>query len=239
VEKVTAVIVNSEFTRKELLDTCPHLDPGKVHVTLLGVDYERFADSGSAAKSAELHRRWGLPQQFVLYLGTLEPRKNLQGLIHAYKLLPAALQREFPLVIAGDRGWRQDYFRAELDALRRRGLLREIGYVPQVDVPALLAAAEVFCFPSFYEGFGLPPLEAAAAGTAVLVSNTASLPEVMGDAAYYVDPHDVESISAGLKTVLEDADLRRRLRHAGRQRARSFTWERCARQTLDVYARAA
>jgi alpha-1,3-rhamnosyl/mannosyltransferase len=237
--RAAAIIVDSEFTRRELLELCPSVTPDKVHVILLGVHYERFADPANVDRSAMLRAQWNLPKRFALFLGTLEPRKNLQGLISAYERLPTDLQHEFPLVLAGTPGWRQEYFRPQLDALRRRGLLFEIGYVAQEDVPALLAAADVFCFPSLYEGFGLPPLEAAAAGTPVLCGDAASLPEVMGDAAVYVDPHDVDGIAAGLQSILKDADLRDKLRAAGRRRARQFTWERCARQTLDVYRRVA
>jgi alpha-1,3-rhamnosyl/mannosyltransferase len=175
----------------------------------------------------------------VLYLGTLEPRKNLQGLVRGYCRLPEALQREYPLVLAGMRGWNQGYFRRELDDLRKRKVLHEVGYVDQHDVPALMKAASVFCFPSLYEGFGLPPLEAAACGTPVLSSRAASLPEVMGDAAWYVDPYSPDEIAAGLEKLLIDETLRGRLTKAGPARAALFSWERCARQTLTAYHAAA
>lgn len=238
-QSVNAIIVDSEFTRQEMLELCPQTPPEKIHTTLLGVDYDRFANPANKAGAEDLRKRHDLPEKFALYLGTLEPRKNLQGLIEAYNLLPSNLQKEFPLVLAGMAGWQQHYFRPQLDALRRRGVLFEIGYVPQSDVPTLLAASSVFCFPSLYEGFGLPPLEAAAAGVPVLSSNAASLPEVMGDAAVYVDPHNLESIVHGLKTIFEDEPLRKRLSVEGQKRAQTFTWKRCARQTLDVYRKAA
>jgi glycosyltransferase involved in cell wall biosynthesis len=231
-----AVIAISEFTRRELLELFPGLSPSKVHVTPLGVDLERFEGAGEDPEVMQSVRaRHRLPEQFVLYLGTLEPRKNLQGLVQAFQRLPMQLQREFPLVLAGMNGWKQHYFRGELDQLRRRGLVHELGYVHAGELPTLLRAATAFCFPSLYEGFGLPPLEAAAAGTPVVASNTSSLPEVLGHAAVYVDPQNVESIADGLQRVLENDSLRREQRLAGPRRARDFTWRRCAERTLNVY----
>ncbi len=233
-----AVIAISEFTRGELLDLFPGLEPEKVHVTPLGVDLERFDAAAGEEHLAAIRARHRLPQQFILYLGTLEPRKNLQGLVAAFGRLPMRLQREFPLVLAGMSGWKQHYFRPALDALRRRGLLHELGYVSGAELPSLLRAATVFCFPSIYEGFGLPPLEAAAVGTPVVASNSSSLPEVLGNAAVYVDPLSADSIASGLREVLESHSLQMKLREAGPARAREFTWRRCAERTVAAYEHA-
>lgn len=233
------IVTDSRFTRQELLELCPAVDANRVFVTQLGVDLNYFADPAHEARQDEVRRRLSLPGQFVLYLGTLEPRKNLQGLIEAYSGLPAELQREYPLVLAGMAGWKESYFRGALGRLRERGVLHEIGYVDESDVPALMKAASVFCFPSFYEGFGLPPLEAAACGTPVLSSRAASLPEVLGDAAVYVDPNSPAEISAGLQRLLEDEPLRQSLKAAGPARAALFPWEKCARETVAAYRQAA
>lgn len=233
------ILADSHFTRDELLELCPHVDADRVVVTHLGVDLAYFADPIHQRRLADVRRRLELPERFVLYLGTLEPRKNLQGLIAAYRRLPPEVQREHPLVLAGMTGWNQAYFRGELDELRGRGVLRQLGYVGHDDVPALLRAATVFCFPSFYEGFGLPPLEAAACGVPVVASRAASLPEVLGDAAVYVDPHSPDDIADGLRRVLDDQQLQARLRVAGRARAAEFSWQRCARQTWAAYRMAA
>ncbi|HEV3025346.1 MAG TPA: glycosyltransferase family 1 protein [Pirellulales bacterium] len=233
------IITDSHFTRNELLELCPQVDARRVVVTHLGVDLEYFSDPAHVARIGEVRDKLALPRRFVLYLGTLEPRKNLQGLVRAYCRLPAALQREYPLVLAGMRGWNQGYFRRDLDELRRRAVLHEVGYVEPNDVPPLMKSASVFCFPSLYEGFGLPPLEAAACGTPVLSSRAASLPEVMGEAAWYVEANSPDDIAAGLERLLEDESLAGRLSAAGPARAASFPWERCARQTLAAYRAAA
>jgi glycosyltransferase involved in cell wall biosynthesis len=230
-----AVIAISEFTRNELLELFPGLSPRRVHVTPLGVDLERFNTAISEERLERVRTRHRLPEQFVLYLGTLEPRKNLQGLVHAFQQLPMRLQREYPLVLAGMGGWKQHYFRPALDQLRRQGLVHELGYVGADELPSLLRAATAFCFPSIYEGFGLPPLEAAAVGTPVIASNTSSLPEVLGSAAVYVDPKRTESIAEGLRRVLESEPLQATLRAAGPRRAQQFTWKRCAERTLEAY----
>ncbi|HVX11222.1 MAG TPA: glycosyltransferase family 1 protein [Pirellulales bacterium] len=233
------ILADSHFTRHELLELCPSVDPDRVQVTQLGVDCDYFSSPVHSERIAEVRQRLDLPEQFVLYLGTLEPRKNLQGLIQAYGMLPGGLQKSYPLVLAGMRGWNQTYFRRELAELRRRDVLREVGYVAQDDVPVLMRAASVFCFPSFYEGFGLPPLEAAACGTPVVSSRAASLPEVLGEAAVYVDPKSPEDISAGLERVLTSESLQRRLRRAGPARAALFRWDDCARRTVQAYRAAA
>lgn len=233
------ILADSHFTRQELLELCPEVDPGRVLVTHLGVDFDYFSDPVHGDRVAEVRRRLGLPERFVLYLGTLEPRKNLQGLIQAYGMLPAELQAAHPLVLAGMWGWNPACFRRDLSKLRCRNLVHEVGYVAQNDVPALMRAASVFCFPSFYEGFGLPPLESAACGTPVVSSRAASLPEVLGDAAVYVDPASPPEIADGLARVLTNESLQQRLRQAGPVRAAMFRWDDCARRTVQAYRTAA
>ncbi len=234
-----AIVTISRFTRNELLNFMPALDPARLFTTSLGVDHAVFHPQAVEGEESRLRERYALPPGFVLYLGTLEPRKNLQGLLAAYTLLPEEVRRQFPLVLGGMTGWRQSYFRSAAIRLREQGFLRLLGYVPQEDVPALMRAATVFCFPSLYEGFGLPALEAAACGTPVLSASASSLPEVLGDAAEYVDPHSPESIAAGLLRLLEDTARRTWLASRGPGQAAAFTWQRCARETLNAYRAAA
>jgi glycosyltransferase involved in cell wall biosynthesis len=233
-----AIITISQFTRAELLAHFPQLDQERVFATPLGVDHGRFnATRGNVDET--LHARLQLPPRFVLYLGTLEPRKNLQGLLEAFARLPSSLQQEFPLVLAGVRGWKRGYFQSRLSELTTAGVVHTLGYVAQADIPALLRAATVLAFPSLYEGFGLPVLEAAACGTPVLCSCAASLPEVMGEAACFVDPTSADDIATALVRLLDDEALRRNLSEAGRERSQLFSWERCAADTLQAYRAAA
>ncbi len=195
------------------------------------------ADAAFAAAGPPVAARYGLAKPYVLALGTLEPRKTLPRLIEAFAALPAELRATHELVLVGGTGWAT----GEIDAAiaRHREHVRPLGHVPDEDLPALYREAALFAYPSLFEGFGLPVLEAMTAGTAVLTSNVSSLPEVGGDAVRYADPHDAEAIGAALAALLSDPDERARLAAAGRERARRFSWERTARATLALVEAAA
>jgi glycosyltransferase involved in cell wall biosynthesis len=177
--------------------------------------------------------RYGIAGDYALFVGTLQPRKNLIRLIEAFSNFRFPIS-DFRLVIAGKKGWLyQEIFRW----VEELGLEKKVvftGYVPEGDLPVLLSGARLFVFPSLYEGFGLPVLEAMACGTPVVCSNASSLPEVAGDAAVLVDPQDVEGLAAAMERVLGDEELRAELIVRGFEQARKFSWERCARETLDV-----
>jgi glycosyltransferase involved in cell wall biosynthesis len=169
---------------------------------------------------------------FVLAVGTLEPRKNMPRLVAAYRALDPELQAEHPLVVVGALGWETGETLSAIRSLGERCLM--LGYVSDGALAELYRRCAVFCYPSLGEGFGLPVLEAMAAGAPVVTSNVSSLPEVGGDAAEYVDPHDVASIAAGLRRVLLDEDRQAELRRAGPPRASEFSWASFARRVLDV-----
>ena len=181
------------------------------------------------ADVAAVRMRYRLPPSFLLYLGTLEPRKNLLTLLRAFARLPTSV----PLVLAGPRGWLDEPVLAAAARLGER--VRLLGPIPPADVPALYAAAVAFVFPSLYEGFGLPPLEAMALGTPVVAARTSSLPEVLGDAALFVPPLDEEAWTEALRRLLDDAVLRAELQRRGQAQAARYSWERTARATLAVY----
>ncbi len=226
-----AVIAISECTKRDAV-TIYHLPDEHVRVIHLGVE-AGFKPTDPPMASA-VRDRYHLPDRFILAVGTIEPRKNLITLLEAYH----SLSEQFPdvkLVIAGKRGWRAAAF---FNRLRELGLEDRVvltGFVPDVDLPALYSLATVFAFPSIYEGFGLPVLEAMACGTPVMCSNTSSLPEIAGDAALLLPPDDVHGWAQALRQMLSDTSLQHNLRDRGLRQAARFTWENTARQTHAIY----
>ncbi|HET6172418.1 MAG TPA: glycosyltransferase family 1 protein [Gaiellales bacterium] len=217
------VVTISEHSRREILE-CYGLPESKVSVVYPGVDRGRFRPL-SPERRAAVVERFGIDRPYVLFTGTLEPRKNILGLLRAYAHLPADLRDAHALVIAGGKGWLDREITEGLAELERSGArVIRTGYVDDEDMPALFGGASVFVFPSFYEGFGIPPLEAMACGTPVIASRASSLPEVVGEAAELVDPHDVTSIADALERVLRDPERRRELSAAGQARAGRFDW---------------
>ena len=228
-----AVIAVSENTKRDAVRFYG-LDEAKIQVVYEGVN-PRFRPA-SAEEVARVRRIRDLPERFILSLGMIEPRKNLTALLEAYKRL---LDQASPLrlVIAGKKGW---LYRGFFERLHDLGLEDQVvfpGFVPEADLPALYSAADFFIFPSLYEGFGLPVLEAMACGTAVVCSNAASLPEVAGDAALMVDPHNVADLVEAISTLWNNEDLRRELQARGPRQAAKFTWQETARETLEIYQR--
>lgn len=228
-----AVLVDSEFVRQEVLTTFS-LDPARVHTAYLGVS-PRFRPRGDVETRATLDALGLAHGQYVLAVGTIEPRKNIRHVLDAYAQLPDAMRKRYPLVIAGARGWRAADLESALRALVERGLIRFLGYVVDDDLPLLYSGAAAFVFASIYEGFGLPPLEAMASGVPVLVAERASLPEVTGDAALKLDPTRPDDTAVKLASVLDDPELHDDLARRGLARAAGFTWDACASATLAVY----
>jgi glycosyltransferase involved in cell wall biosynthesis len=225
------VIAISEATRRDVARYYPG-NEHKTHVIWGGVS-SKFRPA-SAEEIAHARKTLDLPARFILAVGTIEPRKNLVRLLEAYRgLLDRGL--EVGLVIAGRKGWRYEEFFERLQALRLTEQVSLLGPVPDTKLPALYAAADVFAFPSLYEGFGLPVLEAMACGTPVVASSTSAIPEVAGDAGLLVSPTDVQRLAEAIERVLNGADLRGEMRARGIAQAKRFTWERTARQTLDLY----
>jgi glycosyltransferase involved in cell wall biosynthesis len=228
VRRAGGLLCISEATRDELLSRFPAAQE-RAHVVPLGVD-RSFADASRDAVPAGA----GIQRPYVLSVGTLEPRKNLARLIKAYASLPVGLRDRFELVLVGGRGWATAEFDAAL--ARHAEHVRMLGPVTDEELRSLYARATVFAYPSLAEGFGLPVLEAMAAGAPVLTSNRSSLVEVAAGAAELVDPFKVKAIAAGLAALLGDERRRSELSARGRSRAAEFTWERTARQTLEHLA---
>ncbi len=225
------VIVDSEATRQDL-ERC------------LGVPLERIRVIPLAAAShfqpvsetviQEVLARHAIKRPYVLHTGTLEPRKNLVRLLEAF----ARATSDHDLVLVGTKGWLSKDVHETINRLHLEDRVHITGYVPTPDLPAIYAGSTAFCYPSQYEGFGLPPLEAMACGAPVITSTSSSLPEVVGDAALLIDPLEIESIERALKRILGDTPLRHELRRRGFARASLFTWERTARETVAAYREA-
>ena len=183
-----------------------------------------------------LLKKHGLkPEGYCLYVGTIEPRKNLEALLDAYSMLPQSVRRQWPLVIIGYRGWRSEQLHARIEAAITEGWARYFGFADAAELPLFYSGARLFVFPSLYEGFGLPVLEAMASGIPVVCSNSSSLPEVAGDAAAMCEPKDIDTLSNLIKAGLEDEQWRSDAKRKGLERAGSFNWQRCAEETVAVY----
>jgi glycosyltransferase involved in cell wall biosynthesis len=234
-QKAAHILVDSDFIRNEVIEHFGVCED-RVSTTLLGVGKEfRPIDEPHCAP---ILQRYGLQfGHYILAVATLEPRKNLTTLIAAFSQLPQAMRRNYPLVIVGMRGWGEKLISPSLRQMIACGEVRLTGFVPQKDLPFMYSGARVFVYPSLYEGFGLPPLEAMACGVPVIVSNRASLPEVVGDAGILIEPLDDSEIAEQMRTVIEDEMLHRHLSGVGRQRSHLFTWRKCALETLAVYRR--
>jgi glycosyltransferase involved in cell wall biosynthesis len=224
------VIAISEATRRDLIARYD-VPAERIQVIHHGVDHSMHPASRESI--IELQHRLGLPEAYVLVVGTIQPRKNLERLVEAMSSVAnAGLPHQ--LVIAGKRGWLATDVEAHIAKSPAANRVHYLGYVAASELPTLYSGAAAFCFPSLYEGFGLPVLEAMACGTPVVTANTSALPEVAGDAALLVDPADIASIGAALVRVLTDDSLRRDLTARGLARAAQFTWERSAEATIGL-----
>ena len=206
-------------------------------VVPLGVTVSTSIMEMSVETCAGALSRLGISRPFFLFVGTLEPRKNLLGVVAAFERIAARFP-EHQLVIAGKLGWHVEAIQRVLQDSPERTRIHRVGFVTEPEKAALLRLCDLLVYPSFYEGFGLPVLEAMAYGVPVVTSNISSLPEVAGDAAVLVDPHSVQSIAEGMACVLDDKDLAERMRRSGRARAQEFTWQRTAEGTLAAYRQA-
>jgi O-antigen biosynthesis alpha-1,3-rhamnosyltransferase len=231
--RAALVLTDSEFVGRELVEVFG-VDSAIVRPILLGLD-PLFRPQNST-ETAPVMQRLGLQHgRYFLSVGTMEPRKNMKATVAAYSRLPASLRRRHPLVIAGMKGWRTSALEKVLEPLVNSGEVRMLGYLSREDLASVTAAALTMVYPSVYEGFGLPPLESMGCGVAPIASNRSSLPEVVGEAGLLVDPDDVDQLVAAMELMAEDSGLRRSLSEAALQRARTFTWSRCVRETLDAY----
>lgn len=234
-KRADLIVTDSEFSKTEILKYFPHHEK-KLRVVPCGVDLQKFHPCHEPERIPEVKKALEIEGEYFLYLGTIEPRKNLERLIEAYNIFIQKVKDDPPkLVLAGGKGWLYDSIFARVKELKLEDKVIFTKYVPYEDMNPLMCGALAFVFPSIYEGFGMPPLEAMACGVPVLASDAASLPEVTGDCAVIVDAYSPESIAEGLIRLYSDEELRKSLGERGLKRAKNFTWEHSAEMLYNVY----
>jgi glycosyltransferase involved in cell wall biosynthesis len=236
-KRADIIVTISEFSKQEIMKYM-HIPEEKIRIAAPGVNLELFHNRYDTADIEKAKAKYGIAERYILYTGTIEPRKNLERLIQAYdRLVLQAGDKELPqLVLAGGKGWLYDNIYKAAEKPELRGKVLFTGYVDEADSPLLMSGAEYFCFPSVYEGFGMPPVEAMACGTPVMAAYAASLPEVLGEHAVYVDPLSVEDIAQTMKRLLEDDDLRARLRIEGPEHVKKYDWSNSLESLRKIYA---
>lgn len=232
VKRAAKIVTVSDATKNDIVRVY-HTDPDKLVTIHLGVD-EKYHPLPYQDVQVVLDRYGLSHKKYILFVGTMQPRKNHLKLIEAYEQLKKDNHIEEKLVLVGGKGWLWQPIMDKIETSPVRDSIKVMDYVPLDDLPALYNGASVLTLPALYEGFGLPPLEAMACGTPVVVSNISSLPEVVGDAGVLVDPDRSQSISQGLLKVLMDPELKKTMSEKGLVQAKRFTWMNCAQQTLNM-----
>jgi glycosyltransferase involved in cell wall biosynthesis len=232
-KRADKIVTVSEFSKKEIIKYL-NISPDKIHVVPNGVNTEKYFPIKNNDSIKSVKEKYSINNKYFLYLGTLEPRKNIVRLLEAYKKLKTS--EDIPdLILAGKKGW---LYRDIFECIHRLKLEKSviyIGYLSDDDIVPIICGAIAFLFPSLYEGFGMPPLEAMACGTPVLTSNVSSLPEIVGDAALLVDPQNVDDIYEKLKMLVSNDDLRNKLIRRGLERASIFSWDNAAAKMMELY----
>lgn len=235
VDRSDKIITVSESSKNDIIKFL-NVDESKIEIVYNGVDYEKFNKYYTEDIKLIVRNKYNLPQNYILYMGTLEPRKNIDSIIEAFALIKK--QKDFDnikLVIAGKKGWLfEDIFNL-VDKLNLKDHVIFTDYVDETDKPIIYNMAKLFVFPSLYEGFGIPVLEAMASSVPVIASNVSSLPEVAGNAVILVNPKDIEGIAKNIIKILSDDDLKNELVRKGHIQAQKFTWEASAEKLYNIY----
>lgn len=236
IRRAAHIITDSEHSKHDIIE---HLDvpPEKIRVVYLGVE-RKFLVRRSEPEIDKMRSKYKLPKEYLLYVGGIDPRKNIPNLFKALSILHSGGMEQPALAFAGKISNQKEYpeIMTLCSAMKLEDKVIFLGYVPDDDLPLLYSASRAFVFPSFYEGFGLPVLQSMASGTPVVTTRLSSIPEIGGDTVHYADPHDPSEIARGIRVILNDADYAFKLSRAGMERAREFSWEKTARETLAVYA---
>jgi glycosyltransferase involved in cell wall biosynthesis len=233
IRRASHIITVSENSKREIVEHYG-VQPEMISVVSNAVDHDHFKPRPNNEVS-KVRQKYGLPAKFIHFHGTIEPRKNVQGLLDAYANLPDHIRDDYALVLTGGKGWQDEAIYQRIDQLKSNGLRIVLpGYVDNEDLPAIYSAASLFVFPSFYEGFGVPPLEAMACGVPVISSNSSSLPEVVSEAAIKVSPKDTAEITKQIMRVLKDPTLAKTLSTKGINQAKKFSWDQSAKKLIKV-----
>ncbi len=234
VKRADKIITVSENSKKDIIKYL-NVPESKIEIVYNGVDYERFSKQYSQDEKEEVRNKYLLPEKYILYMGTLEPRKNIESVIEGFSILKQKYKNNIKLVIAGKKGW---LFESIFNLVGKLNLTEDIiftDYVDENDKPLIYNMAEMFVFPSLYEGFGIPVLEAMASGVPVITSNVSSLPEVAGDAALLVSPKDKNAIAEQMNRILSDEKLKKELIYKGKVQCKKFTWKDSAEKLYKIY----
>lgn len=230
VKKSDHIITGSHYTKEEIVK---HLDFPHEDITVIyhAVDHKLFRlyKEADLQKTKEKHN---LPDSFILFVGSIEPRKNLLTLLKAYTQLPESIKEKLPLVLVGFKGWENEEVMKEIE--HNKDYVIYLGYLTDIELAHVYNQASLFVYPSLYEGFGIPPLEAMACGTPVIASNVSSIPEVCQDAALYIDPQDVKQLSEKIVQLFSDAKLQEELRQIGLEHVKEFTWEKSSKAHFEL-----
>lgn len=234
IEKSDRIVAVSESTKQDIVKSYK-VDPQKIDVVSNAVNHKVFFPQ---KLKLETQKKYRLPNNYILFIGNIEPRKNIHGIIEAFGKLPVKLQETHPLVLVGGKGWNDEAIKSALNKSGAKQHITMVGYVDDQDLAQVYAGAQIFVFPSFYEGFGLPVLEAMACGTPTITSRVSSLPEVGGDAVLYVDPKQSSTIVDAVKKLLLDTTLQGQLVKKGITHSKKFSWEQSAGQMLHAIRKA-
>lgn len=228
-----AIITVSEFSKRDITRTL-NFPAEKTFVTHLAAE-DFYRPKGKSKSRAYIKRIYGIDGDFILYIGGYSPRKNIIGLIEAFSKVVHLYNRDVKLVIGGTKGRSYDRYKQRTIDLKIENKVIFTGFIPLRDMPIMYTAAKLFAYPSFYEGFGLPPIEAMACGTPVIASNLTSIPEIVEDAALLMDPYDVDELCSAMLLVLIDRKVRKELIIQGLKKAKSLSWKATAEKTIDIY----
>lgn len=234
INKADHILTISKSSKKQIADYYK-IDPEKISIVTPAVDHADYYPRSKKEISA-IRAKYKLPVKYILYASTLEPRKNVGGILEAYSKLDTPTKQKYGLVLAGGKGWKDEAIVEAIAKLKKNGEnITVTGYVPDEDLPAIYSGAELFVYPSFYEGFGIPLLEAMACGIPVISSDNSSLPEVVGDAGIYVKAEDANSLTRNISKLLADRTLADKYRKKGFEQAKKFSWEKSADELVRVF----